>query len=156
MKTHHRLIVSIIAISMGIFLIGSGIFEPEELFTAFNIPQSAGKYMAFSGMGIAGFGIWQMIELLQNRERTWADLVSWAEQEYIQALLTGVVCAGIGTIIVCSLLWSFVGVMQTGSPIPIRPGVIGFGIGFGGILAWLGLRLIKVAIAGNSKGRNKN
>jgi hypothetical protein len=119
---------------------GSGIFEPEELFTAFNIPHEAGKYMAFSGMGIASFGIWQMIA------ESAADLVSWAEQQYIQAVIAGLVCVGIGATIACYLLWSFVEVMQTGSPIRIRPGVIGFGIGFGGVLVWLGLRLIKVAI----------
>ncbi len=56
MKTHHRLIISVVAISIAIFLISSGIFEPEELFMAFDIPRSAGKYMAFAGMGLAGVG----------------------------------------------------------------------------------------------------
>jgi hypothetical protein len=151
MKTHHRLIVSILAISIGIFLIGSGIFEPEELFMAFNIPPSAGKYMAFGGMGIAGVGMWQGITLLQHRQRTWTDLVSWAEQERTQAIVIGLVCMAIGTIVAFALIWSFVGVMQTGSPIPVRPVPIGFGIGLGGVLVWLGATLIKVAIGGKSK-----
>lgn len=149
MKTHHQLIVSIIAISIGILLISSGILEPEELFMAFNIPRSAGMYMAFAGMGIAGFGMWQMLILLQNRQRTQADLVSWAQQERAQATLVGSVCMTLGAIIVASLLWSTVSVMQTGSPIRIRPVPIGFGIGLGGVLVWLGALLIKIAIGGN-------
>jgi hypothetical protein len=151
MKTHHRLIISIIAISIGIFLIGSGIFEPEELFMAFNIPHSGGKFMAFGGMGIAGLGMWQMVTLLQNRQRTWADLVSWAEEERIQAIVVGLVCMAIGAIVAGGLLWSFIGVMQSGSPIPVRPVPIGVGIGLGGVLIWLGAMLIKLAIGGKSK-----
>ena len=151
MKTHHRLIISIIAISIGIFLIGSGIFEPEELFMAFNIPHSAGKFMAFGGMGIAGLGMWQMVTLLQNRQRTWKDLVSWAEQERTQAIVVGLVCMAIGAILVGGLLWSFIGVMQSGSLIPVRPVPIGVGIGLGGVLIWLGAMLIKLAIGGESR-----
>jgi hypothetical protein len=151
MRTHYRLIISIIAISTGIFLIGSGIFEPEELFMAFNIPHSFGKYMAFGGMGIAGFGMWQMIELLQHRQRTMTDLVSWAEQDSIQAIIVGLVCMASGATIAGGLLWSFLGVMQTGSPIPVRPVPIGVGIGLGGALVWLGGMLIKAAIGKKSK-----
>lgn len=151
MKTHQRLIVSIIALAIGIFLIGSGIFEPAELFMTFNIPHSAGVYMAFAGMGIAGYGISQTIALLQNRQRTQADLVSWAQLEGAQATLVGAICIALGAIVVGSLLWSLIGVMSTGSPIRVRPVPIGVGIGTGGALVWLGATLIKVANSGKSK-----
>ncbi|WP_310430189.1 hypothetical protein [Chamaesiphon sp. VAR_48_metabat_135_sub] len=118
---------------------------------AFNIPHSAGKFMAFGGMGIAGFGMWQMVTLLQQRQRTMTDLVSWAEQERIQAIVVGLLCMAIGAILVGGLLWSFIGVMQSGSPIPVRPVPIGVGIGLGGVLIWLGAMLIKLAIGGKSK-----
>jgi hypothetical protein len=146
MKTHQQLILGIIALAIGIFLMGSGIFEPEELFMTFNIPRSAGVYLAFGGMGIAGYGISQIVTLLQNRQRTQADLVSWAQQERTQATLVGAICMALGAIVVGSLLWSLIGVMQTGSSIRIRPVPIGFGIGIGGLLVWLGAMLIKVAI----------
>ncbi len=151
MKTHQRLILSILTISIGIFLIGSGIFEPAELFIAFNIPPSAGKYMAFGGMGLFGWGIWQMMALWQDRQRTQIELVIWAQQERGQAISLGIVCMAIGAIVSGSLIWSFVGVMHTGSPMGIRPIPIAMGIGFGGFLVWLGGTLIKVAIDQNSK-----
>ncbi len=151
MKTHHRLILSIIAISVGIFLIGSGIFEPEELFIALNIPHSAGKYMAFGGMGILGWGLFQMVTLLKDRQRTLRELVSWAQGERMQATIAGIACVAIGAILTVSLIWSFISVMQTGSPIRVRPVPIGFGIGLGGLLIWLGGILIKATLGVKSK-----
>jgi hypothetical protein len=139
-KTHHRLVVSIIAIATGILLMinGSG------------ISSSAGMYMAFGGIGIAIFGMWQLGGLLQNRQRTWRDLVSWAEQEYTQAVIVGLVSITTGAIVLGSLLWSWLGVMQTGSSITVRSKPIGFGIAVGGVLVWLGAMLIRVAIRGKS------
>jgi hypothetical protein len=140
MKTHHRLVLSIIAIATGILLIinGSG------------ISSSAGMYMAFGGIGIAVFGMWQMGGLLQDRQRTWRDLVSWAEQEYAQAVIVGLVSIATGVLVLGSLLWSLFEVMQTGSSITVRSKPIGFGIAVGGVLVWLGAMLIGMAIRGKS------
>lgn len=59
----------------------------------------------------------------------------------------------IGAIITFSLIWSFVEVMNTGSPMRVRPGLIGVGIDSGGMLVWLGAMLLKIAINGKSKSR---
>ncbi|WP_373542242.1 hypothetical protein [Chamaesiphon sp.] len=150
MKTHHRLIISIVALSVGIFLIFSGSFEPEELFSTLNIPRSAGKYMAFAGMGMTGVSSWQLLTLLQNRQRTWQDLVDWAQQERSQAIVVGVSSMAIGMIVAFALLWSVISTLQSGSRMTIRPVPIGGGIAIGCVLVWLGAMLIKVAISGNS------
>ena len=121
-----------------------------ELFMALNIPRSAGKYMAFGGMGMTVLGGGELLHLLRNRQRTWAELVDWARQERRQAVLVGGLCIAGGVIIAGALLWSIIGVMQTGSRMAIRPGPIGAGIAVGGVLMLLGVMLIKVAISGNS------
>lgn len=153
MKTQHRLTIGIFALSIGLILAGIGIFESAQLYWTLKIPLSAGKYLAFAGMGLSGLGIWQVLTLLQDRQRTWRDLVEWAQQESTPAMLLGGACIAIGAIVIGALLWSLASVMQTGSSIAVRPGPIGVGIGMGGMLIWLGSMLLKMAIVGNSSSR---
>ena len=61
MKTHVRLISSLIALSVAVVLATIGIFEPpelDELMMALNLPRSAYMYLAFIGMGVGAFGVY--------------------------------------------------------------------------------------------------
>jgi hypothetical protein len=74
MKTHSRLIFSLMTSVISIVLIGIGIFKlvdtiielvlflnlPDvaELIMKLHVPDAAHKYIAFAGVGLLGVGVW--------------------------------------------------------------------------------------------------
>jgi hypothetical protein len=152
MKTHIRLISSIVALCVGVLLAAIGIFEPpelDELMMTLNLPRAAYMYLAFIGMGIGAFGVYQFIPLLSNWRNTQAELAQWASQSPSQARIVALFCLSLGVTIAGGTIWSTFAVISTPSSasITIRSRPIALAIVTGGSLVWLGWSIFRSATA---------
>jgi hypothetical protein len=150
MKTHVRLISSIVALSIGVLLATIGIFEPPELdglMMALNLPRSAYMYMAFIGMGVGGFGVYQFLPLLSNWRHTRAEVAQWASDSPRQASVVALTCILLGLTIAGGTIWSTFASVSTpsASSVTVRFRPIALAIVTGGSLVWLGWSIFRSA-----------
>jgi hypothetical protein len=155
MKTPARLISSVVALSVGVMLATIGIFEPPELdglMMALNLPRSAYLYMAFIGMGLGAFGVYQFIPLLSNWRHTRAEMAEWASASPSQASVVALTCIFLGLTIAGGTIWSTFSSVSTpsASSVTLRFRPIALAIVTGGSLVWLGWSIFRSA---SSRGR---
>ncbi len=143
-QKHHRLIVGIVALSIGILLAGVSVFESPAVFMALDFPRSAARNMALLGMGAIGLGVWQLFPLLMNWQSAHTDLVRWAESERGQSLLIGLSCMAIGSILLLSMVWATIDTASLVIPTKVKSIILA--IITGGLIAGLGGTLVKISI----------
>jgi hypothetical protein len=151
MRTPHRLIFGIIALSVGIFLAGISIFESPEVFMALNLPRAAANNVAFVGMGAIGLGLWQLMPLFMNWQNARNNLLSWAEWDRDQSLLIGLGCISIGSILFLSMIWATIDAASMENPIATKVKSILLALLTGGLLVFFGGTLVKMS--GSNKTR---
>lgn len=153
MKTHVRLISSIVALSIGVLLATIGIFEPpelDELMMVLNLPRSAYMYVAFIGMGVGGFGVYQFLPLLSNWRHSRAEVAQWASESPNQASVVALSCIFLGLTIAGGTLWSMFAAVSTpsASSTTLRFRSIALALVTGGSLVWLGWSIFRSASSG--------
>ncbi len=154
MKTHVRLILSLVVLVVGVLLITIGVFKPPEtveLMMSLNLPHSAYKYLAFVGMGLGSVGVWQFYPVLMNWQRTTVDLAEWAVHSPVQATAVALTCILLGVTIAGSIVWATFKTVSEGQKITIWFKPTALAIVTGGSLIWLGGMILRGAIFGKRK-----
>jgi hypothetical protein len=111
MKTHHRFILSVIGLSVGIILSGVGIFGTEDIrymlqsVLATEISSDVFKYMAFTGLGLMVISNWQFIPLMMDWRDTSVDLKAWATASPGQARVMSLLCVLVAATIFGTMFW---------------------------------------------------